>query len=184
MLLFVHGTFSTAAGGFGALPAATLDKLATRYGRRVLAAEHPTLSVDPLANATAMLEQLPAGRRIPVDIVAHSRGGLLARVLAAAAVADPAFPLRVRRIVYVATPNAGTPLADPHLLDQYVNRMSTMLNLVPDGPWSVVTDVFDGVLTGVKVLAHGAVGGLPGLAAMNPGGPWLPRSSTAAPSAR
>ena len=46
-LLFVHGTFSTAHGGFGGLPVATMQALAQRYGSRVLAFDHPTLSADP-----------------------------------------------------------------------------------------------------------------------------------------
>ena len=173
-LLFLHGTFSTSVGGFGALPCDVLSQLHKQYERRTIAFDHPTLSVDPLANVDSLVALVPPGIRLSVDIVAHSRGGLVARALAAAGEADPLFPIAVRRIVYVGTPNAGTALTDAKHLAEMLDRVSTMLNLVPDGPWSVVTDVLDGVLTVVQVLAQGATGGLPGLQAMDPAGEWLP----------
>jgi hypothetical protein len=172
-LMFVHGTFSSSVGGFAALPPAVLDELAAIYGNRVFAVDHPTLSADPDENLTALLKLVPPGLSLPVDLIAHSRGGLLSRALAAAAAADRHFPLRVRRIVYVGTPNLGTPLADPAALGHFLDRLSTMLNVVPDGPWSVVTDVLDGVLTTVKVVAQGGLGALPGIASMDPQGTWL-----------
>jgi len=70
-------------------------------------------------------------------------------------------------VVYVATPNAGTPLADPTHIRDYLDRYSTMLNWIPDGPWSVATDTVSGLLTIVKVVAAGVAGGLPGLATMD-----------------
>ena len=171
-LLFVHGTFSTSHGGFAGLPDATLAGLWERYGHRVLAFDHPTLSATPAQNAARLLELLPSGRHLDVDVVAHSRGGLVARALADLA-ADAGSPLTVSGTVFVGTPNLGTALADDRNIKAFVNRMTTMLNLVPDGPVSAVTDVLAGVLDVVKILAVGAVEGMPGLQAMDPDDPEL-----------
>ena len=168
-LLFLHGTFSTSHSGFGGLPDDAVGTLAHAYGDRLVAFDHPTLSVTPADNARELLSRIPPGMRIDADVVTHSRGGLVARALADQVGDRADAPIRIRRIVFVATPNAGTALADPNHLGALIDRYTTMLNLIPDGPWSVVTDVLDGVLTVVKILGQSAVGGLPGLQAMNPG---------------
>jgi len=80
-LLFVHGGGSTAAAAFGSLSCATLDALATRYGNRVIAFDHPTLSVDFQANARWFFQQLPKEVSLKLDVVCHSRGGLVGRCL-------------------------------------------------------------------------------------------------------
>jgi len=176
-LLLVHGTFSSSRGGFGGLPAEVLGRLNNTYGTRLFAFDHPTLSVTPQQNVTELLARTPAGLRLKVDVLCHSRGGLVARALDAAGA--PAYD--VRRIVFVATPNKGTVLADPKRLGALVNRYTTMLNLIPDGPWSVATDVLQGVLTAVKVLGQGALGGLPGLQVMDPSNAWLTALGAGAP---
>jgi hypothetical protein len=168
-LLLIHGTFSTSRGGFGGLPPEVLGRLNQAYGKRLLAVDHPTLSVTPEQNVAELLARTPAGVRLQVDVLCHSRGGLVARALDA--VGGQTY--QVRRIVFVAVPNKGTVLADPKRLGTLVNRYTTMLNLIPDGPWSVATDVLQGVLTAVKVLGQGALGGLPGLQVMDPSNAWL-----------
>jgi hypothetical protein len=54
-----------------------------------------------------------------------------------------------------------------------VDRYTSLLNLLPPGPWSTVTEILEAVLTVVKIIGHGAVAGLPGLAAMRAGGEFL-----------
>ena len=174
-LLFVHGTFATSHGGFGALPTATMEELHRRYGGRVAAFDHHTLAVDPLANVAALGELIPDGVKLTADVVAHSRGGLVARALAGEGVASP---IEVRRGVYVGTPNHGTPLADPAHMVAFLDRVTTMLNFVPD-PIGV-TDVLEAVLTVVKVIARTGLGALPGLASMDPGGEFLASFNTGA----
>lgn len=169
LLLFLHGTASSSHGAFAGLPDATFMRLHGAYEGRLVAFDHHTLSASLDENVKRLLELLPPGRSWPVDIVCHSRGGLVARKLVDE-MQGPDAPLDVRKIVYVATPNGGTALANPDRLKDFLNRISTMLNLIPDGPWSVITDVMSGVLTLVQVLAVGAVGNLPGLAAMQPQG--------------
>lgn len=172
-LLFVHGTCSTSQGGFGALDPAVWAQLSARYGGRVFAFDHPTLSVDPLSNVETLTTLLPTGAPLKVDIVAHSRGGLVARALACAAT-DPSFPLQISRIVHVGVPNAGTELANVKRIGKFVDRISTMLNLAPDGPLSTIADILDGILTVVKIIGCNGIGELPGLSAMDPAAKWLP----------
>ncbi|SDC27764.1 hypothetical protein SAMN05444679_102127 [Variovorax sp. CF079] len=171
VLLFVHGTFSTAHGGFGQLPPATMAELDRRYGSRVIAFDHPTLSDDPRTNVEWLLSRLPASG-MEVDIVCHSRGGLVARVLAEAPASFglSAGHIKVRRIVLAAVPNNGTLLADPDHMVNMVDRLTTALALFPSGP---VTETLEALITVIKVLGHGGLKGLDGLASMCPTGRFL-----------
>ncbi len=178
-LLLVHGTFATSHGTFSGLPDDLIGQLWHAYDGRVLAFDHPSLSVTPQQNAAELLSMIPPDRRLDVDIVSHSRGGLVARAIADAATA-PDSPLQVRSTVFVAAPNAGTPLADDAHIKSFIDRMTTMLNLIPDGPLSLPADILGGVLDVVKILAAGAVEGLPGLRAMDPTDPGLTTLGSAA----
>ena len=85
LLVFVHGTFSDTVGTFSklwTLHNATVRQLFASYGDRVYGLDHPTLGVSPIANALTLVRALPAGAR--VHLVSHSRGGLVAEVLARA----------------------------------------------------------------------------------------------------
>jgi hypothetical protein len=166
-LLFVHGTFSTTHGGFGGLPLAVMQELATRYGGRVIGFDHPSLSHDPRRNVAEFFEHVPAGTTLDVDIVCHSRGGLVSRELDQAGRPD----LKVGRIVFVGVPNAGTALADPNHMVSMIDRLTSALNLLPDGTLSTV---LESLLTAVKVIGRGGLKSLDGLAAMNPTGAYLP----------
>jgi CHAT domain-containing protein len=85
MLVFVHGTFSDTVGTFGklwTLHNATVRQLFSSYDDRVYALDHATLGTSPIGNALTLVRALPAGAR--VHLVTHSRGGLVAEVLARA----------------------------------------------------------------------------------------------------
>jgi hypothetical protein len=170
-LLYVHGTSSTAHNGFGRIPRDAFAALHERYGGRVLALDHPTVSVSPTENVAWLAEELRrlGDRRLTVDVVAHSRGGLVSRLLTE----HPDLTegrLEVSRLVMVATPNAGTALASPKRVGQLLNRMTTLLQLVPSNG---VTDVLDVILAVVKQVAIGAFKGLDGIMAMDPDGDFL-----------
>jgi pimeloyl-ACP methyl ester carboxylesterase len=175
-LLLVHGTFSRSHSGFGELPAGTFEDLYKRYGQRVIALEHPTLSETPEKNIQWMLDRVPDGTDLELDIVCHSRGGLVARTLAER---QSEFSLgnrtlRIRRVIFVATPNSGTALADGSHVGDLLDTYTNLLNFVPDP--SGITDILDGIVTVAKMLAVGAMKGLDGLQAMVPGGKfqtWL-----------
>jgi hypothetical protein len=174
-LLFVHGTFSTAHGAFGDTPAPLMSELHGRYGGRVFAFDHFTLSHDPQRNARWFFERLRALSPSPsleLDIVCHSRGGLVSRTLAegSAAFGIDTSQAKVRRIVFVAVPNKGTILTEPDHIVNMIDRLTTGLNLFPP---SGVADVLEGILIAVKIIGHGALKGLDGLQAMNPNGEFI-----------
>jgi hypothetical protein len=171
-LLFLHGTFSRAHTGFGRLPREAMDELHRRYGGRIFAFDHFTLSEDPAQNVDRLLAELPDQARLRLDVVSHSRGGLVARVLARRQLArtDAAPRIQLDRVVFAGTPNAGTALADFDQLGELIDRWSTLLSLFPDPG---VTDVLESIVTVAKTIAVDALEGLPGLTAMRPGGNWL-----------
>jgi hypothetical protein len=165
-LLLVHGTFSTPEAGFdGWLGTSTFGSLVDRYGGRCLALGHPSLSVSPGDNVDWLLDQLPAEFRGPVDVVCHSRGGLVTRVLCGAACRVP-----VRRACQVGAPNLGTPLADSSRWTAFLDSHTTALTTLPD---STTTIMLEGLLCVVKIVGTGVARGLPGLAAMEPDGEYL-----------
>jgi tetratricopeptide (TPR) repeat protein/triacylglycerol esterase/lipase EstA (alpha/beta hydrolase family) len=82
-LLFLHGTMSNTVGSFGGLSAepngALWSLLAEKYGDRILALEHYTLTESPIENALQVSEHLPP--RAVLHLVSHSRGGLIGELL-------------------------------------------------------------------------------------------------------
>jgi hypothetical protein len=175
-LLFIHGTFSTAHGGFHDLPPEFMGELHRRYEGRVFAFNHFTMSHSPEQNVRWFGDAIGpmSASALEFDIVCHSRGGLVARTLAEG---KEVFGLnldraKVRRVVFVGVPNQGTLLADPDHMVDMIDRMTNALNLVPPGG---VADIFEGILIGVKIIGHGALNGLVGLHSMHPSGPFLKR---------
>ncbi len=86
LLVLIHGTFVDTASTFAklwALHPQQVRELFAHYGSRVYALDHPTIGVSPLANALTLVQALPQGARL--HLVTHSRGGLVAEVLALAA---------------------------------------------------------------------------------------------------
>lgn len=164
-LLFIHGTFSTAHGAFCGIGDDVMRELHQRYKRRVFAFNHFTLSHDPKRNAKWFVDNLPQGAKLEVDIVCHSRGGLVARSLDTGNSS-----ITVKRVVFAGVPNAGTLLAQPDHMVKMIDRLTTATNLFPTGP---VTEFLEGLITAVKVLGHAGLRGLGGLAAMDPKGDFI-----------
>ena len=85
VLLFLHGTASSAPGSFSGLWTGDIMKrLFEFYGGRVLAYQHRTLTESPIENALALTRELAAiiGTERELHIVSHSRGGLVGELLA------------------------------------------------------------------------------------------------------
>lgn len=178
-LLFLHGTFSTASSGFGQMPDAMLQRMHHAYGGRVVAFDHPSLATSPQDNLAALQRALHGAPRIQADVITHSRGGLVGRLLAGGLAPVP--ELDVRTLVFGATPNHGTLLAHPDHVIEFIDRYTTLLNLFPPGPAEVVQAVLEAIATAVKALVVGGLDTLSGLTAMNPEGAFLTDLNAASP---
>jgi len=169
-LLFVHGTFSRAHGAFNGLPGDTMLALSTMYEKRVIAFDHRTISDDPAENIDWLLATIPDGLTLDLDIVCHSRGGLVARSLAERIDPPPGSRrIRVHRTALVGATNNGTILADVGHWNDLVDSLSTVLNIVGIAAGETV----DLVLAFVRQIIVNAYPQLRGLACMVPGGPFL-----------
>jgi pimeloyl-ACP methyl ester carboxylesterase len=126
-LLFVHGTFSKSDVFFEELSASKegkdfLARAEAHYGQ-VLAFDHPTLSVSPLLNALD-LEAALAGYAGVVDVVCHSRGGLVTSWWLRTG-ARPA-----GRVVFVGSPLEGTSLAAPARLKDALDYLANVADVI------------------------------------------------------
>ncbi|MEP7302717.1 MAG: hypothetical protein ABI699_14455, partial [Caldimonas sp.] len=208
LLVLVHGTFSDTSATFGKLWTqhnAVVRGLFASYAGRVYALDHPTLGVSPIGNALTLVRALPAGARL--HLLTHSRGGLVAEVLARACAGGPlgndvlgrfaepryaqhrsdlralvkeaqAKGLRVERVVRVACPARGTLLASKRL-DAYLSILTWCLTLanIP-----VVPQLVDFLHEVARRRADPTE--LPGLEAMTPESPvvaWLNGAAEAIP---
>ncbi|WP_295989896.1 hypothetical protein [Rugamonas sp.] len=146
VLLFIHGIFSSTAGAFDDLGAAddgaaTLRPLLERYRNLVFGYDHWTISKTPQQNAVDLLNAIPADAGWDIDIVCHSRGGLVVRSLLAV-VADGAAPAtaelqqiaalrrgriaQIGRAFFIAAANQGSPLADPDQIRDFLNAAALL----------------------------------------------------------
>lgn len=158
LLILIHGTFSETKGTFGKLwerHQPLVKSLFDHYANHVYALEHPTLGVSPINNALLLVNAVP--KRAKLHLLTHSRGGLVAEILARLC-ADPILTkhdleffaderyrshrneleelaarirekqISVERIVRVACPVRGTLLADRRL-DLYVSLLNWTLRM-------------------------------------------------------
>jgi beta-lactamase superfamily II metal-dependent hydrolase/tetratricopeptide (TPR) repeat protein len=169
-LLFLHGAFALSHTGFRRMPPELLARLGAGFDGRVWAYDHHTLSRTPRDNASDLVARLRelGVDELAVDVIAHDRGGLVAREL----VERPpdGSPLRIESVTFVGAANWGTPLCDEDHLAKLVDRITNLMAFIPD---NVVTDVIDAVATVSASVACRAFAGLVGLTAMSPGGDYL-----------
>lgn len=167
VLLVVHGIFSSVQGMLARLPRTAMEDWHARYGGRVIAYNHPTVSVSPEDNARVLLQQLSAGlggQPVLVDILCHSRGGIVSRALTErGSQLVPGHPARVRSIYFVATPNAGSPLGDADHMVDMIDLFTNVIGSLDDGPVSYSLEVIVGL---VMLLGHVGVTALPGIASL------------------
>jgi hypothetical protein len=82
-LLFIHGFCSSVESAFSAIFEDEIKLLwsfmRSYYGENILGFDHHTVSQGPIDNVIELLEALPAEAQL--DVMAHSRGGLLADIL-------------------------------------------------------------------------------------------------------
>jgi hypothetical protein len=197
VLVLIHGTFVETTSTFGKLWAQhpqRVRQLFQHYGGRVYALEHETLGKSPIDNALELVKALPRGTRL--HLLTHSRGGLVAEVLARMAhqrsvgAADDAFfagpsyaaqratlrllademtarDVKVERVVRVACPARGTLLASKRL-DAYLSVFKWALEATGLPLLPAVMDFLGEV---ARRRADPAL--LPGMAAMIAGTPLL-----------
>jgi len=179
-LLFLHGTTSTTHGAFDGFRQFTelADQLYRLYNGHVLGFNHHTLSKSVAENVIDFYAALPASpASYEFDVIAHSRGGLVARSIAELsddqisslvhrAWARPAgVKVRFNRIVFVGTPNNGTSLADPENLPVILDRLANAIHMLPDAP---LTLALGGVFAAAAYLSEIGLRVLPGLADQAP----------------
>lgn len=182
-LLFVHGTFASAASMLSEFATDTRGRLflgRATQGRQkydqVLFFDHPTLSVSPVINALELGRAL-AGSSGRIDVIAHSRGGLVVRwwLEAFGSSLRPGSGTQVRAVL-AGSPLHGTSLAAPDKLQHAMSLISnvgtfaekTLRLLGTANPFLWVA----GKLIEVIVSVTGALARTPiadGLAALVPG---------------
>ncbi len=200
-LLLVHGTGSSTLGSFVEMKGSEeWNEMVNGYGQsNILALQHRTLTCSPLENVLAALETLPDN--ITLDLLTHSRGGLVADVLARFASFPEGFgeeektvlkksersgdlkiienitallrnkTIHVERVVRVACPANGTTLASKRM-DMLLN---VIINLLGASIGSVTNPIFiafkELVLATIETKDDVSV--LPGLESMNPESPFI-----------
>lgn len=166
-LLVIHGIFSTTHGMLSLLPKEAMTELSQLYQGRLIAYDHLTVTKDPEDNARHFLKtvkKLSQQGRFDFDILCHSRGGIVARTLVERGeTLLPGHNCTFGKVYFAATPNQGSPLADPaHIVDM-LDVFTNLLTNFPDGPALYSIEIF---LSIVKLLAYTAERSLPGLASM------------------
>lgn len=200
-LLLIHGTGSSSLGSFGEMKGTEeWGRLVDYYGEsNLLSLQHRTLTCSPLQNVLAALESLPNG--IVLDLVTHSRGGLVADLLARFAAHPDGFgedelevlkrnertidletvakisrvlkskSIKIDRVVRVACPANGTTLASKRL-DMFLNVIINLIGAAVGGPANpVFATMKELVLASIETKDDVTV--LPGLEAMNPESPFI-----------
>ena len=168
-LLFLHGTFSTTQSAFGDLADSTFfQSLQNRYGDDIYGFDHFTVSVAPKQNANELLAVLPQRGGVTIDVVTHSRGGLVLRNLVERRehlVHGERFVLG--HAMLVASPNEGTPLATPADWQQSIGWVANLLDLFPPNP---VTSNASMVAHWIAWFVKVGIAAAEGLSAMEVGG--------------
>jgi hypothetical protein len=177
ILLVIHGTFSKGEHLLEDLLKAEggpdlLRRAASKY-TQILSFDHPTVSVSPMLNALDLRNAL-GDSMASVDIICHSRGGLVSRWWMETL--DP-LPTRAKRCVFVASPLKGTSLASPPRLRAGLNALANLSRLVGNvgmaiplmkAPAAILRVIGSVVGVGSRVpLVDAAVAMIPGLASQS-----------------
>ncbi len=177
LLVLIHGTFSRTSALVDEIQKAPncgeFWSWAKQNYTRILGFDHPTLSVSPILNAFA-LERSLSQSKAEVDIICHSRGGLVGRWWLE--MLDTA-KRRRRRAVLVGCPLTGTSLAAPDRLKRALDHLSNTIEAVGG---IASRDLFKIALVGLASIGAWALkvpgdlgafdalfGMIPGLAAMS-----------------
>lgn len=168
-LILVHGIFDRVFGAAFSpllLWGTLLQRLQQHYRNRVYGFDHETLGVGPLDNAKELIAELP--QNIHVDILCHSRGGLVTRALLqhpACQAELNARSITVGKVVFLGAANEGSPLAEPGSTDRLLALFTELFQeRVPARAHAPSVKL---LVETVKALGS-PVASLPGLAALRP----------------
>ncbi len=193
ILFFIHGTFSSTAGSFGALTEYKEGQkflaLALKQYDAVLAYDHHTLAATPNENAEAIFQKLDQLQKLAnvglvIDAISFSRGGLVYRYLTEQIAPTERRPLLFNKAIFVGCTNSGTELANHKnwkmLVDFYTTMIACASRLLALHPASRVAGLILNqsvkiIGSLVKYIAQDAVANnaVPGLAAMRPDGDFI-----------
>jgi pimeloyl-ACP methyl ester carboxylesterase len=180
-LLIIHGTFSKSEAVIDNIRKTDVGNVflqkALKHYDRILTFDHPTVSVSPILNALD-LDRAFAKSKAKVDIICHSRGGLVTRWWLEL-LNDT--PKRCDKAILVGSPLGGTSLAAPpalrSALDMFTNIWSVLektgslaSSVMP--LLTVVTGIMRVLSTATKLVAKtpiidAAVAMIPGLVAQS-----------------
>jgi hypothetical protein len=165
-LPIVHGTFSNTEKMLSGADPAFLTWARAKYHGQVYAFDHPTLAVSPMVNAFDIWQRF---RDVTgdLDIVAHSRGGLVVRWFLEVLGPDK---LATVRVVLVGSPLGGTSLAAPRHLRNTLSAVGSFASAVSHvseamatvaTPWLAVPAMIIQVASSVVGKAADIMGSLP-----------------------
>ena len=172
VFLIVHGTASNCGKIIGDIEQAPngwdfLNALHQNYDC-VLTFDHPTLSVSPMINAMTLAALLrPSGNKAPpkhLDIICHSRGGLVTRWLCEAL----AELQTMHRVIFVGAPLAGTSLAAPKNIAKGLDFVTNVIDVAKKVLDSISAGVVVGIFTAIAGVLLKALNFLVGIAATRP----------------
>jgi hypothetical protein len=131
VLLIIHGTFSKTESpviGLGQ----KFFKWAYLHYDRVIGYDHWTLSKSLEENARELTKLVSRywKNNLHLDIITHSRGGLVARSLVEI-LNDRLIKRAVKQVIFVGTPNCGTDLANPENWGDAADLLINLLHLDP-----------------------------------------------------
>ncbi len=141
-LFLIHGTASSTDMAFnGLLNNGTQYDISPLHARnggpygQIIGFNHPTFSEDAEMNAAAFFDRLPCGFefRVGMDIITHSRGGLLGKYLALYHNGT----MHIERGVLVACANGVGYFTVGHRLSKYLSSLRAMTSFKPALRWLI-----------------------------------------------
>ena len=174
ILLFIHGTGSSLAGGYEGVPVKILEALKEKYPV-ILGYDHFTLSKTPADNAENMLKTLKESGLldggVKFDVVTHSRGGLVLRSFVELSGGYE----YVDKVIMVACPAGGTSLADTGKWDslaKMINHLTNVFFLAGGAPMKIFFSVVGGIIKFLSKKMDDPEA-IPGIWAMNPNSEFI-----------
>jgi len=133
ILLLIHGTFSSSDNNLTGFNETSFGRKflaeAGRKYKQLLVFSHPTVGVSPFANAVGLSSYFQKSD-VDVDMICHSRGGLVARWWGEKI---DSFSKRKIKTVYLGSTLGGTRLASPYHLKSSLNLLTNIGTAVATG---------------------------------------------------